>query len=120
MSHFAEIKPNGTVVRVLTAEAGVINSGILGDPHKFIQTSYNGKFRNKFAAVGDVYDRTNDVFLPPKPYASWIIEKYEEGELPKAKWKAPVDKPKTKSKKPSMFGKKKLRNGWKNNIVEFY
>ena len=100
MSHFAEIKPNGTVLRVLTAEAGVINSGILGDPHRFIQTSYNGRFRNKFAAAGDVYDRLNDVFLPSKPYPSWIVETYEEdGEIPRARWKAPVEKPKSKSKK---------------------
>ena len=64
MSHFAEIKPNGTVIDVICAEPDTINNGVLGDPHRFVQTSYNGKFRNKFARVGDRYDRALDMFLP--------------------------------------------------------
>ena len=47
MSHFAEIKPNGLVIRVVSAEPDVINNGVLGDPLRFVQTSYNAKFRNK-------------------------------------------------------------------------
>ena len=78
MSHFAEIRPNGNVVSVICAEPDVINLGVMGDPHKYIQTSFNGNFRNKFARIGDRYDRSLDMFIPPKPYPSWSLETYEE------------------------------------------
>lgn len=96
MSHFAEIRPNGNVVSVICAEPDVINMGVMGDPHKFIQTSYNGNFRNKFANIGDRYDRSLDMFIPPKPYPSWTLETFEENDVPKARWIAPKVKPKTK------------------------
>ena len=35
------------------------------------------------------------MFLPPKPYPSWVLEEYVEGDHPKARWKAPVEKPTT-------------------------
>lgn len=96
MSHFAEIKPNGLVVNVICIEPDMINNGSFGDPHKFIQTSYNGNFRNKFAKVGDRYDRTLDMFVPPSPYPSWVLETYEVDDIPRAKWVAPKAKPKSK------------------------
>ena len=96
MSHFAEIKPNGLVIDIISAEPDVINNGVMGDPHKFIQTSYNGNFRNKFAKRGDKYDRALDMFIPPSPYPSWALETYEENDIPKAQWIPPTKKPKTK------------------------
>jgi len=29
------------------------------------RTSYNGNIRGKYAAIGDTYDETNDVFISP-------------------------------------------------------
>jgi hypothetical protein len=29
------------------------------------RTSYNGNIRGKYAAIGDTYDATNDVFISP-------------------------------------------------------
>ena len=39
MSHFAEIDKNGIVQQVLVAEQDFINSGAVGEPHNWIQTS---------------------------------------------------------------------------------
>ncbi len=38
--------------------------GLTGD---WVQTSYNGSFRGKYAGVGDIYDEVNDVFVTPEP-----------------------------------------------------
>ena len=61
------------------------------------QTSYNTlagqhklggtPFRKNHAAVGYTYDEDKDVFIPQKPYASWILN--EET----CQWDAPVVKP---------------------------
>ena len=93
MSHYAKIKPNGKVIAVLSAEPIDVNNGVLGDPHQFIQTSYNGKFRNKYAAVGDTYDRKLDMFIPPQPYPSWRLEEYIDGDVPRARWIPPHQRP---------------------------
>ena len=38
------------------------------------QTSYNGNFRKHYAGVGYTYDKTNDVFIEPIPYSSWVLD----------------------------------------------
>lgn len=83
MSHFAQIDDNNTVVQVIVAEQDFINSGAVGDPAKWIQTSYNtsgGVHRNggvplrkNYAGIGYSYDAGRDAFIPPKPYPSWIL-----------------------------------------------
>jgi hypothetical protein len=45
MSHFAEVI-NGRVERVIVAEQDFIDSGAVGDPANWIQTSYNSRIRN--------------------------------------------------------------------------
>lgn len=37
------------------------------------QTSYNSSFRKNYAGIGYTYDRNRDAFIPPKPYASWML-----------------------------------------------
>lgn len=44
-------------------------------------------FRGNYAGIGYSYDPDNDVFLEPKPYASWIINSDTWT------WKAPLDLP---------------------------
>lgn len=44
-------------------------------------------FRGNYAAPGFVYDQENDVFYPPRPYASWTIS------APDWTWRAPVAYP---------------------------
>ena len=83
MAHFAEINKNNVVINVVVAEQDFINSGALGDSFDFIQTSYNGNFRNKYATIGDTWDASRNAFLSPQPYPSWLLN--EESLM----WEAP-------------------------------
>ena len=60
-------------------------SNLLGGTWK--QTSYNARIRKNCAGIGYTYDETLDAFIPPKPFASWLLD------TDKAQWKAPVDYP---------------------------
>lgn len=40
----------------------IASIGLAGD---WVQTSYNGTFRGKYAGQGDTYDEANDVFVSP-------------------------------------------------------
>jgi len=80
MSHFAKVE-NGIVAQVIVAEQDVIDTGIFG--HGWVQTSYNTlggvhanggvPLRKNYAGVGFTYDTSRDAFIPPKPFASWIL-----------------------------------------------
>lgn len=91
MSHFAEIDKNNIVIRVLVGDNNAPNEGYdwfvenLGG--RWIQTSYNANFRNKFAAIGDKYDEVLDAFISPKPFRSWV---FNEEDL---NWEAPYPMP---------------------------
>ncbi len=74
MSHFAKIDSDNIVTQVIVAEQDFINSGLVGDSFLWVQTSYNNNFRKQFAGVGYTYDKVNDVFIKPQPYASWILD----------------------------------------------
>ena len=95
MSHFAEIK-NGIVQRVIVIEPEMLATGHWGDPANWVQTSYRthggkhpeGKpLRFNYAGRGYSYDKARDAFIPPKPYASWVLDEA------KAQWKAPKPMP---------------------------
>jgi hypothetical protein len=96
MSHFAQINQDNTVVQVIVAESDVINSGLFGDPAQWIQTSYRTQggqhpegtpLRKNFAGIGYTYDPVRDAFIPPQPYASWVLN--EDTCL----WHAPLPRP---------------------------
>jgi len=69
MAHFAEIDANNIVVRVLVIPDEQENRGAeflsvdLGLGGNWVQTSYNGNIRGRFAGIGDKYDAKNDVFI---------------------------------------------------------
>lgn len=83
MSHFAQIDENNIVTNVIVAEQDFIDSGAVGDPSKWIQTSYNTQggehklggtpLRKNYAGIGYSYDADRDAFLPPKPFNSWVL-----------------------------------------------
>jgi hypothetical protein len=102
MAHFAEIDENNLVLTVQV----INNSDILDengneseqkgiefckrlwpDSNRWVQTSYNRTFRKNYAGVGYMYDEQKDAFIPPKPYASWVLNE----EI--AWWEAPVVSP---------------------------
>ena len=79
MAHFAKIE-NGIVRQVdaianaaLLDENGVeqealgiaLCKSIYGEDTEWVQTSYNGNFRGKYAAAGDIWDGNN--FVSPYP-----------------------------------------------------
>ena len=41
-------------------------------------------FRGNYAGIGYTYDEDNDMFLPKKPYASWVLNTAE------ARWQSPI------------------------------
>lgn len=73
MSHFAKLNSSNIVENVIVAEQDFINSGVVGDSFLWVQTSYNGNFRGKYASVGDTWDKVNEVFILPQPYPSWTL-----------------------------------------------
>jgi hypothetical protein len=96
MSHFAKVL-DGKVTQVIVAEPDFFNTFVDTSPGEWIQTSYNTHgnqhtnggtpLRGNYAGIGYTYDRTNDVFYAPRPFASWILN--ETTWL----WEAPVAMP---------------------------
>ena len=93
MSHFAKVE-NGIVTQVIVAEQDVIDSGMFGTG--WVQTSYNthagqhpeGRpLRKNYAGIGYTYDSGRDAFIPPKPFASWILDEST------CLWNAPTSMP---------------------------
>jgi hypothetical protein len=90
MSHFAEISgSNNVVTRVIVAEQDFIDSGALGSPANWIQTSYNTRggvhygqdgepddgeqLRKNYAGAGYTYDESRDAFMIDQPFPSWTL-----------------------------------------------
>ena len=103
ISHFAEIDENNIVTRVLVVGDDQEHRGqeFLADDldlgGTWLKTSYNTQggihtlggtpFRKNYAGIGYSYDAERDAFIPPKPYASWLLN--EET----CNWNAPVEMP---------------------------
>ena len=96
MAHYAKVQ-NGLVTNVIVAEAEFFDTFVDSSPGEWIQTSYNTHggvhsqggtpLRKNYAGIGFTYNKTLDAFIPPKPFASWILD--EETCL----WNAPVARP---------------------------
>lgn len=87
MAHFAKIDGNQKVTEVIVidnkelqgldfpssepiGQQYIANIGLAGN---WLQTSYNGKFRKKYAGIGYTFDKKLDAFLAPKPFDSWVL-----------------------------------------------
>lgn len=96
MTHYAKVE-DGIVTAVIVADEEFINSGHLGEPSLWIQTSYNTQgnvhllggtpLRKNYAGIGYTYNAELDAFIPPKLFDSWILN--EDTGL----WDAPIIKP---------------------------
>jgi hypothetical protein len=96
MAHYAKVV-EGVVTQVIVAEPEFFETFIDSSPGEWIQTSYNTHggvhslggtpLRKNCAGIGYSYDYTLDAFIPPKPFASWVLD--EETCL----WNAPVARP---------------------------
>ena len=98
MAHFAQIH-NNTVINVIVVDNQVLlnDAGVeqesLGVQFcqdlmggTWVQTSYNNNFRKQYAGIGYTYDTSADVFVPPAPYDSWLLDSNHD-------WQAPTPMP---------------------------
>lgn len=106
MAHFAELTDGNGVLSVVLRVVVVNNKDILDDEGNeseevgvafckslfgghtnWVQTSYSGGFRNRFAMTGDIYAKELDAFIPPQPFYSWVFNRDT------LLWEAPVPYP---------------------------
>ena len=97
MAHFCQLDENNVVTQVIVvdnkdcADATGVEKESIGIAFcerlfggTWLQTSYNGNKRKNYAGIGYTYNADIDAFVPPKPFASWLLN--EET----AQWDAPV------------------------------
>ena len=98
MAHFAQLDENNTVTQIIVVNNDVILENgveseqkgidfcksIYGSNTNWIQTSYNKKFRKKYASIGDTYSIQDDGFIPPvtSDIASWTFDKNKWDYMP--------------------------------------
>lgn len=109
MAHFAKLDENNIVVYVtvgrdedngkedeLTARCGDVykqtsyntRGGIHYNPETNEPSADQSKaFRKNYAGIGYTYDAGRDAFIPPKPFASWVLNETT------CLWDAPVPMP---------------------------
>jgi hypothetical protein len=100
MAHFAQLDENNVVLQVIVVNNSDCLDGngneseavgvafcqsLLGGSWK--QTSYNETMRKNYAGIGYTYDSTRNAFIPPKPYASWLLNETT------CLWNAPTSMP---------------------------
>lgn len=105
MAHFAKVT-DGKVTQVIVAEPEFFETFVDTSPGQWIQTSYNTRggvhynpetgepsedqtkaLRKNYAGIGFSYDSLLDAFIPPKPFASWILNETT------CLWESPVAYP---------------------------
>jgi len=103
MGHYAFLDGNNTVTEVITGkdegQDGIDWEQWYGEFRGQVckRTSYNTSggvhsnggtpFRKNYAGIGYTFDEARDAFIPPKPFASWVLN--EDTCL----WEAPVAHP---------------------------
>ena len=108
MAHYAKLGANNKVISVeVVADKDCLNASGVEDEEvgrQFLErihswplwkkTSYNTSggqhklggtpLRGNYAGIGYNYDEDNDIFMPKKPYASWVLNVAE------ARWQSPI------------------------------
>jgi hypothetical protein len=102
MAHYAFLDENNIVTEVIVGnpEGGLIDweshyGAFRGqlckrtsfNTHGGVHATSGTPFRKNYAGIGYTYDRERDAFIPPKPFASWVLN--EDTCL----WDAPVAYP---------------------------
>jgi hypothetical protein len=99
MAHFVRLE-NGVVTQVIVvdnkdcSDANGVEKEYIGAAFcerlfggEWKQTSYNGNMRKNYAGIGYSYNADIDAFVPPKPFASWVLNNET------AQWEAPTPMP---------------------------
>jgi hypothetical protein len=95
LSHFAKVV-DGKVTQVIVAEKEFFDTFVDHSPGQWLKCSYNTignkhtqggtPLRGNYPGVGYTYDAEKDVFIAPKPFASWNLSA-------DYLWEAPVAMP---------------------------
>lgn len=100
MAHFAQLNELNVVTQVIVVADEDCNGGtfpasepvgvafcqqLLGGTWK--QTSYNHRFRVRFAGIGYTYNAELDAFIPPRPALSWTLN------TSTCDWEPPIPSP---------------------------
>ena len=103
MAHYAFLNTNNIVTEVIVGKDEG-EDGINWEQHygefrgqTCKRTSYNTNggvhtsggtpYRKNYAGIGYSYDAIRDAFIPPKPFASWVLNETS------CVWEAPTQKP---------------------------
>ena len=101
MAHWAKIDSDNKVIDVTIGNNNDEDEGYQWLVSNFggtwLKTSYNTlggvhalggtPFRGNYAGLGYYYDEALDAFIPPQPYASWVLDQAT------CQWKAPIAYP---------------------------
>tara|TARA_R100000808_G_scaffold1531_2_gene6948 strand:+ start:1051 stop:1476 length:426 start_codon:yes stop_codon:yes gene_type:complete len=137
MAYFAEIDDSNLVVRVLaladadTVDANGAESELVGAEYlssafggRWRQTSYNTRggvhalggdpLRKNFAGIGYTFDPDRNAFIPPRPFASWLLDEAT------CTWNPPVPYPDFTEEdgKPVMWNWDEEGREWVKVILE--
>lgn len=105
MGHFCKVV-DGKVQQVIVAEPEFFDTFVDSSPGLWIQCSYNTRggvhylpdsntpspdqskaLRKNYPGIGYTYNAAKDAFIPPQPYASWVLDDAS------CLWNAPVAMP---------------------------
>jgi hypothetical protein len=125
MAHFAKLNSSNEVVHVSVVDNWNVTDGngteqeAIGvaylesvhgvDPNfTWKQTSYNNNIRKNYAGIGYSYDAGRDAFIPPKPFASWVLNETT------CRWEAPIPMPVEEGK---MYHWDEATTSWLENTI---
>lgn len=99
MAHYAYLDENNIVTQVIVGknenEDGIDWEEYYGakrtsyNTHGGVHLNGGAPFRKNYAGIGYSYDENRDAFIPPRPFASWILN--EDTCL----WEPPIPMPET-------------------------
>lgn len=98
MAHFARVEDgivrqvivvNNDVLLVDGVESETIGAQFCADTFggTWVQTSYNGTMRGRYAGVGYTYDEQREAFIAPQPFPSWTLDDVS------TEWAPPTPRP---------------------------
>jgi hypothetical protein len=88
MAHYAQTDSSGVVLQIVVISNDDIRdeTGIEQEPlgvavceavvglGPWVQTSYHGSFRRRYAGIGMTYSTEHDAFILPQPFSSWTLD----------------------------------------------
>jgi hypothetical protein len=94
MAHYAFLDENNIVAEVIVGvDENELIDGLTPEiwygnfrGQTCLRTSYNNNIRKQYAGIGFTYEADADVFIAPKPFASWSLDENYD-------WQAPIDYP---------------------------